>query len=67
MRKNKVVKTKVIDPAKLSKKEQKKLNAAKRCGWGEINPVTRSVPSGKTYNRKKVKDWDRKVRVEESF
>ena len=23
--------------------------------WGELNPVTRSVPSGKTYNRKKEK------------
>ncbi len=23
--------------------------------WGELNPVTRSVPSGKVYNRKKEK------------
>lgn len=26
-----------------------------RTTWGELNPVTRSVPSGKTYNRKKEK------------
>ncbi len=24
--------------------------------WGELNPVTRSVPSGKAYNRKKEKE-----------
>ena len=26
-----------------------------RYNWGDLNPVTRSVPSGKTYNRKKEK------------
>lgn len=26
-----------------------------RTTWGELNPVTRSVPSGKAYNRKKEK------------
>ena len=30
-------------------------HAKQRRTWGELNPVTRSVPSGKTYNRKKEK------------
>ena len=32
-----------------------------RITWGELNPVTRSVPSGKVYNRRKEK---RKVSIE---
>ncbi len=36
---------------KRSKKAQKAYYAKCRCTWGELNPVTRSVPSGKTYNR----------------
>ena len=30
-------------------------HAKQRRTWGGLNPVTRSVPSGKTYNRKKEK------------
>ena len=30
-------------------------HAKRRRTWGSLNPVTRSVPSGKTYNRKKEK------------
>ena len=33
----------------------KDLDWFKEVTWGELNPVTRSVPSGKTYNRKKEK------------
>ena len=40
---------------KRSKKEQRKHYSSQRGFWGDINPVTRSVPSGKTYNRKKEK------------
>lgn len=40
---------------KRSKKAQKEYYAKMRCTWGEIDPVTRSVPSGKTYNRNKEK------------
>ncbi len=45
---------------KLSKKEQKKLNAAKRGSWGEINPVSRKSENKKAYSRKnpKVDPWD---------
>ena len=40
---------------KRSKKDQCEYHAKQRRTWGELNPVTRSVPSGKTYNRKKEK------------
>lgn len=40
---------------KRSKKAQKEFYAGYRKTWGELNPVTRVVPSGKVYNRKKEK------------
>lgn len=40
---------------KRSKKAQKEYYSRQRNTWGEFNPVTRSVPSGKVYNRKKEK------------
>ena len=40
---------------KRSKKAQREYHAKQRRTWGELNLVTRSVPSGKTYNRKKEK------------
>jgi len=40
---------------KRSKKAQKEYYAKQRLTWGVLNPVTRSVPSGKIYNRKKDK------------
>ncbi len=47
---------KIVLPDKLSKKARRKYYAERRHTWGELNPVTRSVPSGKTYNRKKEKE-----------
>lgn len=35
----------------MSKKEQKKFNAQKRCDWGNVNPVTRKEKSIKDYRR----------------
>ena len=46
---------------KRSKKAQKEYYSKQRHTWGELNPVTRSVPSGKVYNRKKDK---RRIGVE---
>ena len=45
---------------KLSKKERKKLNAAKRGSRGEINPISRKSENKKAYSRKnpKVDPWD---------
>ena len=51
---------KFIPPEKRSKKEQKKLNAKRRRTWGEMSPVTRTVPNGKAYNRKKLKNDERR-------
>ena len=39
---------------KRSKKEQRRINAEKRGTWHVFNPVSRVVPSGKAYNRKKT-------------
>lgn len=49
-----------IPPEKRSKKELKKLNAKRRRTWGEMSPVTRTVPNGKAYDRKKLKNDDRR-------
>ena len=46
---------KYVSPDKRSKKEQRAYHAKQRRTWGQLNPVTRSVPSGKTYNRRKEK------------
>jgi len=42
---------------KLSKKEKRKLNQAKRQTWGNLNPVTRKPESSKAYNRRKAQSW----------
>ncbi len=47
--------TKYVSLDKRSKKAQKEYYSERRVTWGELNPVTRSVPSGKIYNRKKEK------------
>lgn len=46
---------------KRSKKAQKEYYTKMRGTWGELNSVTRSVPSGKTYNRNKDKQKSRKI------
>lgn len=46
---------KFIPLEKQSKKKQKEYHAKHRNDWGCISPVSKSVPSGKTYNRKKLK------------
>lgn len=46
---------KYVSLDKRSKKAQREYHGKQRRTWGELNPVTRSVPSGKTYNRKKEK------------
>ena len=46
---------------KRSKKAQKEYYSNQRGTWGELIPVTRSVPSGKIYNRNKDKQKNRKI------
>ena len=48
---------KLIPYRKLSMKEQKKLNALRRSGWGGLNPVTRRPENPKAYNRAKERSW----------
>lgn len=42
---------------KLSKKEQKKQNAARRNTWGAMSPVTRKPKSSRAYDRQKNNAW----------
>ena len=46
---------KYVSLDKRSKKAKREYYSERRRTTGELNPVTRSVPSGKTYNRKKEK------------
>ena len=50
---------KFIPYEKLSKREKRKMDLAKRQTWGELNPVTRKPENSKAYNRNKARDWKR--------
>ncbi|MCR5021888.1 hypothetical protein [Ruminococcus sp.] len=43
---------KFIPYEKMSAKERRKIDNKRRGTWGGMVPVTRTVPSGKTYTRK---------------
>ena len=48
---------KFVPYEKLSKKEQQKINKARRGTWGDLNPVTRKTTNSKVYNRKRAQAW----------
>lgn len=48
---------KFIPYEKLSKKEKKKINLAKRQTWGSMSPVTRKPENSKAYNHRKEQNW----------
>ena len=50
---------KFVPYEKLSKKEKRRLDRAKRQTWGDLNPVTRKPENSKTYNRKNSQAWKR--------
>ena len=50
---------KFIPYEKLSKKEKRKIDQARRQTWGELNPVTRKPENSKAYNRNKSRNWKR--------
>ena len=50
---------KFIPYEKLSKKEKRKMDLARRQTWGELNPVTRKPEHSKAYNRNKARNWKR--------
>ena len=52
---------KFIPYEKLSKKEKRKLDQAKRQTWGNLNPVTRKPENSKEYNRNKARTWKREI------
>lgn len=47
--------TQFVPLNKQSKKAQKEHHAKQRGSWYGISPVTRTCPSGKAYDRNKVK------------
>ena len=50
---------KFIPYEKLSKKEKRKRDQAKRQTWGQLNPVTRKPANSKAYNRRTSQEWKR--------
>ena len=48
---------KFIPYGKLSKKEKRKIDQAKRQTWNSLNPVTRKPANSKAYNRRKSQNW----------
>ena len=58
---------KFIPYEKLSKKEKRKMDLAKRQTWGELNPVTRKPENSKAYNRKRAQDWKKEFPSPASF
>ena len=50
---------KFIPYEKLSKKEKRKVDTARRNTWGDFNPVTRKPQNSKAYNRNKARNWKR--------
>lgn len=50
---------KMIPYEKLSKKQQREINNAKRGTWGSLNPTTRTPPNSRGYNRRKSQEWKR--------
>ena len=58
---------KFIPYEKLSKQEQRKIDAMKRGSWGDVIPVSRKVESKKVYNRKRTQDWKKELPDPVSF
>ena len=52
---------KFISYEKLSKKEKRKVDLARRGTWGALNPVTRKPDSIKAYNRRKAQNWRKEL------
>jgi len=54
VKKDEVKKEPFIPISKQSKLNQKKFHDSKRGTWGNVNPVTRTPPNPKAYNRRKT-------------
>lgn len=53
--------TRMVPLNKQSKEKQREYHAGQRGSWYGLNPVTRTVPSGKAYNRNKRKQAQRRA------
>lgn len=49
---------------KRSKKEQRAYHALRRGSWNGVNPVSRTIPSGKAYNRRREKQALQRLQAE---
>lgn len=49
---------KLVPLQKQNKKLRKEYNAKQRDSWNGVSPVTRIVPSGKAYDRNRIKRAD---------
>ena len=51
---------KFVEYEKLSKKQKKEIDRAKRATWGGVVPVTKKIESAKIYSRKRHqrRDWE---------
>ena len=49
---------KFVEYEKLSKKQKREIDKAKRASWGDVIPVSKRIESAKSYNRKKCRRWD---------
>ena len=52
---------KFIPYEKLSKKEKRKIDQARRQTWGELDPVTRKPMNSKAHNRTRTQDWKKEL------
>ena len=52
---------KFVPYEKLSKKEKRKIDQARRQTWDELSPITRKSVNSKAYNRKKSQAWKREL------
>lgn len=58
---------KFVPYEKLSKKERRKIDTARRTGWGELNPVTRKPENSRAYSRKKAQAWKKDPSLRVSY
>lgn len=49
---------------KQSKKKQREYHARQRGSWYGLNPITRTVPNKKVYDRNREKQADRRDRID---
>lgn len=56
--------TNTVPLKKQSKRAQKEFHSKQRGSWYGISPVTRVVPSGRAYDRKRINRKDRQARGE---